>query len=93
VCGECVGNVIAQIINLTFQLVIEKVTHHCHPAPHPLARSAKLGMAELGHGAIAVVDGYQHVSHRIGGEAMSLGEVLNQLISFVRQFGHVDSYS
>ncbi len=54
--GERVGNVITQVIDATLQLIVEEIANHRHAATHPLARSAKIGVVELGHRAIAVMN-------------------------------------
>ncbi len=54
--GERIGNVATQVIDSTLQLVVEEIADHRHAATHPLARTAKLGVVELGHRTIAVMN-------------------------------------
>ena len=51
--GEPDREVIAQRADACCQLSIEHVADHQHAAAHPLAVTAKFGMAELCHGAVA----------------------------------------
>ena len=68
--------------------MIEKITHHRHATLHPLAATTKLRVVELSHRSIAVVHRNQHMRRRIGGEAMTLGKGLDELVSGGRQIGH-----
>jgi len=81
VIRERVRNVVANVVDPRFQVRVEQVADHRHAAPHPLARATELGVRELGHGPVAVVNGDQHVRRRVERNAVTLRQLLNELLT------------
>jgi hypothetical protein len=46
------GKLGTEPMDLAFKVVVEHVGDHGHATPHPLARTTKFGMIELGHTAV-----------------------------------------
>ena len=86
--AQFIGDVVTNAVDFVFKLVIEQVADHRHAAAHPLATSTKFRMIELGHGAIAILDGNQHVGRSVSRNAVTHGQILNELDSGIREHRH-----
>ncbi len=73
------------MIDSAFQLMVEQIANHRHAATHPLASTAKLGMTELGHRAIAVVEGHQHVCNCVRRQLVLLRKVVNYCVPSIER--------
>ena len=80
--GEDPGELRTEGIDAALQSIVEHVAEHQHAALHPLAGAAKLGVVELGRGAITVAYGKQHVGHGILAEVVTLGKIIDNLLAF-----------
>ncbi|CAK0770091.1 hypothetical protein CCP4SC76_5280004 [Gammaproteobacteria bacterium] len=57
--------------------MIEHIPEHHHAALHLLAGTGEFGMIKLGHGAVAMDQGKQHVGDCIGAETVAKGQVID----------------
>ncbi len=88
--GEQVGEFVAECVDPALQRGVEHVAEHQHAALHPLARAAEFRVAELGHAAVAVEHGDQHVDDCILAEAVTQGDVLDDLLALRCKLLHFD---
>jgi len=89
VLRQVVGNVSANVVDASFQCVVEQIADHRHAALHPLPASTELGVVELGHRSVTVLDGNEHVRDRVGRDAVTLAELLDELLASGSKLGHV----
>jgi hypothetical protein len=68
--------------------LVEHVADHNHAALAPLAHAAQFGMAELGHDALACHERTKQRPDGVCAHAMALGNVLDDLLPFGREFLH-----
>jgi hypothetical protein len=74
-----VGELVAECVDPALERGVEHVAEHQHAALHPLARAAEFRVAELGHAAVAVEHGDQHVGDCILAEAVTAGDIVDDL--------------
>ena len=76
-----VGNLGAEIVDEILETVVEHVSNHGHAAAHPLAAAAEFRMAELGHAALSVEDGDEHVGGCVGTDTVARGKIADYLLT------------
>ena len=69
--------------------MVEHVAEHQHTALHPLPGAGELRMIELSHGAVTIEHSKQHVRDRVATEAVALGEIIDDPLTFRGKLLHV----
>jgi hypothetical protein len=75
--SQCIRDIDAERSHASLQTIIEHIADHQHATSHPLSRTTKIRMFELGQAAITALDGLGEFFDSLRAHAMLAGKLVN----------------